>query len=81
MIATLSRIIYCPRMWMHVPVGTGTVWLFTQSPELAWMFWVGFLLYEVWQCFRIRDNAHEDILGALVGLIATSVVFYLLGRL
>lgn len=56
------------RLWLHVPGGLLNGLLLIFTPWLGVGFLVGFLVYEVWQCVRISNEAHRDILGHIVGL-------------
>jgi len=37
-------------------------------PLFGCLFFVGFFLYEFWQCYRTQDMAHKDIIGHLGGM-------------
>jgi len=66
--------ITCPRFWLHVPLGIFNGVLFAFNIHAAWAILITFFVYELWQCFRIQDGSHEDIIGHLGGLTIGSVV-------
>ena len=74
MIPTIARIISSKRMWMHMPLGfVNGVWLVILPPLGMGLLWA-FLAYELNQCATTGDNAFNDILGHLVGIIIAGIV-------
>ena len=67
------------RFWMHFPVGIICALLTNELTVVGVMATVSFLVYEVWECFRIYDLAHKDILGFLWGFIPTGVAIWVAG--
>lgn len=73
-ISTIARIICSKRMWMHMPLGfVNGVWLVILPPLGMGLLWA-FLAYELNQCATTGDNAFNDILGHLVGIIIAGIV-------
>ena len=56
------------RILLHVPVGVATVALLEAHAALAVIFFLGFMVYELNEDWRIRDCAFVDIAGYLWGL-------------
>jgi hypothetical protein len=74
MIPTIARIISSKRMWMHMPLRyVNCVWLVILPPLGMGLLWA-FLAYELNQCATTGDNAFNDILGHLVGIIIAGIV-------
>lgn len=64
------------RALAHVPVGALAAWLCGTSPKLGIPFFVGFLVYEVVEDWRIKDRGYKDIFGFLCGygVVASIIV-------
>lgn len=93
-----SSFIFCPRFWLHVPLGIINGLLLVPIPILAalisdpiilivtffalcalgWAILITFLIYEMWQCYRIEDHSQKDIIGHLGGLafVAIGMLIY-----
>lgn len=65
---TIKRILTSQRFWEHVPGGILNAWFLERSACFGVVFFVGFIIYELWQCYRTQDMAHNDIIGHLGGL-------------
>lgn len=61
-------------MWAHLPGGMLNAFFLVEEPLLGACIFVGFIIYEIWQCRHISDGAHEDILGHLAGLYVGGLV-------
>lgn len=66
---------------MHVPVGVLNAFLFISYPMPSMLFGIGFLTYEISQCWRISDNAFKDIIGWLWGFGAGLIIMVIWGLL
>lgn len=66
------------RVLLHVPIGAFNAWLFWHVPQVGVIFFVGFLIYELNEDWRIRDQAWRDIKGYLWGLAIAAVFLILL---
>ncbi len=73
----------CHRFWLHVPLGIINGILFFINPTFAVSLLLAFLVYEIYQCIKIDDEAHHDIIGHLGGLsiVAVGVVVIYIGGL
>ena len=65
------------RALIHVPVGALNAWFMSRDPVLGVVFFLGFMLYELTEDWRIRDQAFRDIKGYLVGLAICSTALLL----
>lgn len=66
---------------LHVPVGAVTVALLEAHAALAVIFFLGFMVYELNEDWRIRDYAFVDIAGYLWGLALAGLVKWVLALL
>jgi len=66
------------RALLHLPVGAFNAWLLTESPAAGAIFFVGFLVYELNEDWRIRDHAWKDLKGWLWGFALFTSLYYLL---
>ena len=58
------------RCLMHIPVGIFNAWLFIWGAHIGWAFLMVFMVYELNEDWRIKDNAYIDIIGWLWGFAA-----------
>ena len=65
------------RLFLHVPVGIITSFLFLVNPSLTIIFGIGFLVYELDQDWRIEDSAYADIYGWLVGIVIGAIGLFI----
>jgi len=71
MTANLSRLL------LHLPVGGFTAWLAARDPAAAALFFAGFIIYELNEDWRIKDQAWKDLAGWLWGFaLATYVLAF-----
>ena len=56
------------RFFLHIPVGFINIICYEVSPHYGWAFFIGFILYEIYQDMAVGDHSFKDILGALWGL-------------
>ena len=65
------------RSLIHQPGGILNGLLLVFYPEFGIAFLIGFLVYEVTQCWKIasRAQAYKDIIGHLVGMAAVGISF------
>ena len=66
------------RFWIHLPLGIVCALLAYYLPVLGILAFVGFLIYEVIQDWRIHDLSFKDVLGFTSGFIATGVILAIL---
>lgn len=66
------------RLWMHFPVGVINIFAFYVGVEYGATFFILFIVYELWEDFRIKDLAHKDILGFMWGFVCGLIGLYLL---
>lgn len=64
------------RLLLHIPVGLAMAWLSLNFPLLAVFLFLGFLVYELDQDWRIKDKAYKDIAGALWGICIGGLAIY-----
>ena len=67
------------RLWravMHLPVGWTAFIGFYFSPHLGWAVLALFIIYERNEDRWIHDQAHYDILGALLGMLSGILLLY-----
>ena len=62
------------RALIHVPVGAFNAWLLHQEPTAGIIFALFFLVYELNEDWRIRDQAWKDLKGWLWGFALTAYV-------
>jgi hypothetical protein len=55
------------RLLLHVPVGGFNAWLICREPAAGVIFFLGFVIYELNEDWRIRDQAWKDLAGWLWG--------------
>lgn len=51
------------RLLIHSPSGAFNAWLFAIYPHWGWAFFLAFIIYEVWQCIRLKDFGFYDFIG------------------
>ena len=64
------------RVWrcvLHIPVGLVTGALVRYEPALGLVFGLAFLAYEMNEDRWIRDQAWQDIMGWMVGMVISPV--------
>lgn len=66
------------RAALHFPVGVFTAWLGTFTPVITLVFGIGFMVYEVMEDWRIKDQSYHDVFGYLIGIAFGSVLFRLI---
>lgn len=69
------------RIMIHIPVGGITVYLLSVSVHLAWIMFIGFMLYELNEDWHREDNAWKDIKGYLWGLALAGIAAAIVGLL
>ena len=62
------------RALLHAPVGALAAWLCFNLPAIGTPFFIGFLVYEIAEDWRIKDRGYKDILGFLWGFAVTGAV-------
>jgi len=70
---TVIQILSSNRFWEHMPVGILNAMFLYRLPLLGVCFFVGFIVYELWQCYTTHDLAHNDIVGHLGGMAVGGV--------
>ena len=73
------------RIIMHIAIGVVTVLLARDNPydDMHWvvgvviavLFYLGFLVYELEECFHLKDGAWIDISGSMIGLAGLYLYF------
>jgi len=66
------------RFWLHFPVGGFNIFAFYVGVEYGISFCLLFIIYEIWEDFRIKDLAHKDILGYMWGFAVGLISLHLL---
>jgi len=66
------------RILLHVPAGAATVALLEAHAALAVIFFLGFVVYELNEDWRIRDCAFVDMAGYLWGLALVGLAKWVL---
>ncbi len=64
----------------HYVAGGITGWIGIDNPILALVLIIGFLSYEIWQAYRIKDDGYLDIVEFVVTMfiVATGLHIWLL---
>ena len=62
------------RALLHAPVGVLAAWLCFSLSAIGTPFFIGFLVYEIVEDWRIKDRGYKDILGFLWGFAVTGAV-------
>jgi len=66
------------RTLIHLPIGAFNAWLISEAPAAGVVFFVVFLVYQLDECFHIKDQAWKDLKGYLWGFaIAAYVMAFL----
>jgi hypothetical protein len=65
------------RALIHVPVGALNAWFISRDPVLGAIFFICFIVYELAEDWRIRDQAFRDIIGYQIGLAICSTALLL----
>jgi hypothetical protein len=68
------KLLRSKRFWLHVPNGLIVALFVVRFPILGVLWFVGFMVYEIWQCYREKDQAHKDIAGLLGGMAIGGVL-------
>jgi len=66
------------RLLLHIPVGAVNLVLLQVHPVLAVIFFLGFMIYELNEDWRIKDFAFVDIAGYLWGLALSGLAKFLM---
>ena len=75
----MTKILASSRFWLHVVFpGIPNALLCKEIPSLGIVVGLGFIAYELWQGFRIRDSAWLDIQGWLAGAIGMGILILLI---
>ena len=69
------------RLFLHIPVGLLNVFFALICPPLSILFFIGFMIYELSEDWRIKDQAYKDIAGYLWGLAIGGIGLFLWGFL
>jgi len=75
----LAKLLFCDvydldNVLLHIPVGVGNVFLCMHNENIALLFGIGFLAYEIMQrVVEKKDKAYPDIQGWLWGIMLTGI--------
>ena len=66
------------RLLQHIPVGAFNAWLLHEATPTGVIFFLGVMIYQLDECFHLKDQAWRDIKGYLWGLAIAAYVLILL---
>lgn len=62
----------------HIPHGAVTVVLCQEvHPVIAVLFGVGFIAFELTQQRNVKDKAHQDLAGWLLGMVLAGIGYWI----
>ena len=66
------------RLLIHIPVGAFNAWLLHDATMTGIIFSLGFMVYELNEDWRIKDQAWKDLAGWLWGFALAAALLALL---